>query len=189
MTTPELTAKDRLRKTALAARAAGGDQAALDRALSQALAEWRGAPLAGYWPIRGEADPRPAMAAHDGPVLLPVAVGPDRPLTFRLWRGEDLDPGPMGTRHPPATCPTARPRVLIVPLAGFDAAGHRIGYGGGFYDRTLQALRRDGPVLAIGLAYRVQALPLIPAGPHDERLDAIVTEDGILTPAHENPAA
>ncbi|RJK96633.1 5-formyltetrahydrofolate cyclo-ligase, partial [Paracoccus aestuarii] len=92
-----MTDKPALRAQALAARAAGGDAAALDRHLRAALAPHAGAALAGYWPIRDEADPRPAMRAHDGPLLLPVVTARDHPLTFRLWRGEPLEPGPLGT--------------------------------------------------------------------------------------------
>lgn len=184
-----MTDKPALRAQALAARAAGGDAAALDRHLRAALAPHAGAALAGYWPIRDEADPRPAMRAHDGPLLLPVVTARDHPLTFRLWRGEPLEPGPLGTAHPPARCPEGLPRVVIVPLAGYDAAGHRLGYGGGFYDRTLQALRARGPVTAIGLAFACQQVGAIPAGPHDQRLDLVVTDRGIVTPVAKNRPA
>ena len=111
--------KAALRAQALAARAAGGDGAALDRHLSAVLASHAGAVLAGYWPMRGEADPRPALAAHDGPVVLPVVTGPARPLVFRLWQGGALEPGPFGTAHPPESAPVLTPSVLIVPLAGW----------------------------------------------------------------------
>uniref|UniRef100_UPI0028A6915F 5-formyltetrahydrofolate cyclo-ligase n=1 Tax=Paracoccus sp. TaxID=267 RepID=UPI0028A6915F len=128
-----------------------------------------------------EADPRPAMAAHDGPVCLPVVTGPARPLEFRLHDGR-LEPGRFGTSHPPADSPVLRPEVLIVPLAGFDLAGHRLGYGGGFYDRTLDALRSMGPVTAIGLAYAVQEIRTIPAEETDQPLDLIVTDKGVIQP-------
>ena len=72
------------------------------------------------------------------------------------------------------------PSLLLVPLLAFDRHGHRLGYGGGFYDRTLTALRVKAPVRALGLAYAAQELPEIPAGPHDERLEAIVTENEII---------
>lgn len=171
--------KDALRKAALAARAAGGDDAALTRNLRQVLAGYRGKVLAGYWPMRDEADPRPAMAAHQGPVCLPVVIGAARPLVFRRYDGV-LEPGRFGTSHPPADAPELIPEVLIVPLAGFDRAGNRLGYGGGFYDRSLQALRRQGPVVAIGFAYGVQQIRAIPIEPTDESLDFIVTDQEIL---------
>lgn len=177
-----MTDKPALRAQALAARAAGGDDAALTRHLIAALAPFAGAVLAGYWPMRGEADPRPAMAAHDGPLVLPVVVGRARPLIFRRWLGGDLVPGSYGTSHPPDSAAQMSPDVLVVPLAGFDGRGNRLGYGGGFYDRTLELLRQSGPVTAIGLAYGVQRLPLIPAEPFDQPLDLIVTDLGPLTP-------
>lgn len=174
--------KAALRARALAARAAGGDGNALTRHLAAALAPHRGKVLAGYWPMRGEPDPRPAMAAHDGPVCLPVVPGKAVPLVFRRWRGEALVPGPFGTSHPGDSQPVMVPRVLIVPLAGFDGQGNRIGYGGGYYDRTLQLLRETGPVHAIGLAFAVQQLPQIPAEPFDQPLDLIVTDHGTIVP-------
>lgn len=174
--------KQRLRAQALEARAAGGDAAALDRHLIAALAPHAGKVVSGYWPMRGEADPRPAMAAHRGPVCLPVVPGPAQPLLFRTWQGEDLVPGPWGTLHPADSAPLAVPEVLIVPLAGFDAQGNRLGYGGGYYDRTLEFLRKSGPVTAIGLAFACQQLPAIPADPYDQPLDLIVTDTGALHP-------
>ncbi|WP_328288453.1 5-formyltetrahydrofolate cyclo-ligase [Paracoccus lichenicola] len=174
--------KAALRSRALAARAAGGDGDALTRHLAAALAPHRGKILAGYWPMRGEPDPRPAMAAHDGPVCLPVVPGKAVPLVFRRWDGEALVPGPFGTSHPPDSQPVLRPDVLIVPLAGFDRGGNRIGYGGGYYDRTLQLLRETGDATAIGLAFAVQELPAIPADPFDQPLDLIVTDRGLIRP-------
>lgn len=168
-----------LRREALAARRQGGDPAMLARHLAEVLAPHGAAVLAGYWPMRDEADPRPAMAAHPGPVCLPVVLGPARPLQFRRYDGR-LEGGSFGTSHPPAECPVLEPQVLIVPLAGFDRAGNRLGYGGGFYDRSLQALRAKAPVLAIGLAYAVQEIRAIPTEPTDESLDIIVTDQEIL---------
>lgn len=172
--------KAALRAQALAARAAGGDGAALEENLRRALAPHAGKMLAGYWPMRGEPDPRPALAAHDGPVCLPVVPGPAMPLLFRLWRGEALVAGPWGTSHPSDSSPVVRPAVVIVPLVGFDLRLHRLGYGGGFYDRTLEKLRKHAPVTAIGLAWAAQALPDIPAEPTDQPLDMIVTDKAIL---------
>ena len=174
-------AKDALRKAALAARGQGGDAAALSRHLIGVLAPYAGRVLAGYWPMRDEADPRPAMAAHDGPVCLPVVLGPARPLVFRRHDGR-LEPGGFGTSHPPADSPELRPEVLIVPLAGFDRAGNRLGYGGGFYDRTLAMLRAQGPAVAIGLAYGVQEIESIPVEVTDAPLDLIVTDRGVILP-------
>ncbi|GEK67369.1 5-formyltetrahydrofolate cyclo-ligase [Paracoccus denitrificans] len=176
--------KGGLRQAALSARAQGGDDAALTRHLIAALAPHRGKVLAGYWPMRGEADPRPAMAAHEGPVCLPVVTGPARPLEFRAYDGR-LEPGRFGTSHPPTDSPVLVPEVLIVPLAGFDRAGHRLGYGGGFYDRTLAGLRAQRPVAAIGLAYAVQEIRAIPAEATDQPLDLIITDRGVIMPQPE----
>ncbi len=173
--------KAELRRAALAARGQGGDAAALTRNLIAALAPHAGQTLAGYWPMRDEADPRPAMAAHDGPICLPVVTGPARPLVFRRFDGR-LEPGGFGTSHPPADSPELRPRVLIVPLAGFDRAGNRLGYGGGFYDRSLAELRALGPVTAIGFAYSVQEIDKIPVEPTDAPLDLIVTDREVIVP-------
>ena len=178
----DIDLKSALRKQALAARAAGGDDAAVTARLIAVLAPHAGKVLAGYWPMRDEADPRPAMAAHDGPVCLPVVTGPARPLLFRAHDGR-LEPGGFGTSHPPADSPELVPQVLIVPLAGFDRQGNRLGYGGGFYDRTLQKLRAAGPAIAIGLAYAVQEIRAIPAEPTDQPLDMIVTDQGLILPA------
>lgn len=172
--------KAALRAQALAARARGGDQSALDRRLAAALAPHAGRVLAGYWPMKGEPDPRPAMAAHDGPVCLPVVPGRAVPLIFRRWAGEPLARGPLGTSQPPDSLAEITPEVLIVPLVAFDGRLNRLGYGGGYYDRTLESLRRVGPVVAIGLAWDAQQLETIPAEPFDQPLDLIVTDSGTL---------
>lgn len=182
----DIDLKSGLRKQALATRLQGGDDAALTRNLSQLLAAYDGKVLSGYWPMRGEADPRPAMQRHGGPVCLPVVIGPAQPLLFRRYDGP-LEPGSYGTSHPPESAPVLEPQVLIVPLAGFDRAGHRLGYGGGFYDRTLHALREKGPVVAIGFAYAVQEIREIPAEKTDQILDFIVTDREILRLSPEKP--
>ncbi|MGG6497764.1 UNVERIFIED_CONTAM: 5-formyltetrahydrofolate cyclo-ligase, partial [Bacteroidetes bacterium 56_B9] len=84
----------------------------------------------------------PAMRAHGGPLCLPVVPGRAVPLVFRLWQGEALEPGPLGTSQPPDSLPEVRPEVLIVPLVAFDGRLNRLGYGGGYYDRTLELLRK-----------------------------------------------
>ena len=179
-----MTAKDSLRVAALAARAAdGGDNAAATARMIDVLATFCGKILSGYWPMRGEVDPLPAMAAHDGPLCLPVVPGRAMPLVFRAWRpGDPLDAGSFGIHHPPESAPVLVPQVLIVPLAAFDRSGQRIGYGGGYYDRTLAALRAAGPVTAIGLAFASQEIAAIPVGPFDQPLDMIVTDREIICP-------
>ena len=173
--------KAEARAAALTARADGGDQAALSDRLRAALAPYAGATLAGYWPMRGEADPLAAMAAHQGPLCLPVVTGRAVPLVFRRWDGGPLTPGPFGTSHPPETAPEVVPQVLIVPMLAFDARLNRLGYGGGYYDRTLAGLRAAGPVVAIGLAWAVQQVAELPVEPTDQPLDVMVTDRDVTT--------
>lgn len=138
--------------------------------------------FAGYWPTGEEADIRPLMTAlveRGHRVALPRVVGREAPLRFLRWRpGDALEPGYGGIAAPPADCEEILPGVVLVPLLAFDGAGRRLGYGGGFYDRTLAHLRRSGPLQAIGVAYAEQEMDSLPDGDHDERLDWIVTETG-----------
>lgn len=147
-----------------------------------ALRDWRppaGAVVSGFWPIGQEIDVRPLLVAlqergHE--VVLPVTPKRGNPLTFRLWvPGEPLDPEPFGTVRPRG--PERRPDFLLVPLLAFDRGGRRLGYGGGFYDRTLASLPS---AFALGCAYAAQEMPLVPAGPHDAMLDAVATERGVF---------
>ncbi|MCB1390818.1 MAG: 5-formyltetrahydrofolate cyclo-ligase [Rhodobacteraceae bacterium] len=173
------------RKAAFAARKAvfgTGRDAAAQAHLRAALAEYGAAPLSGYLPIRTEIDPTPAMAAHRGPVGVPVIPGAGMPLEFHLWTpGTPLVSGPFGAMVP-AEGVAMVPRVLIVPMLAFDARGFRLGYGGGFYDRTLEGLRAAGPVTAIGFAFAAQEVEEVPIEPTDQPLDLIVTEHGCLVP-------
>lgn len=146
--------------------------------LRAALEGYKDAPLAGYMPIRTEADPLPVMALHAGPVGVPVIQAPGQALVFHRWtKGCAMTPGPFGARVPTGGVAMV-PQVLIVPLLAFDARGYRLGYGGGFYDRTLAALRAAGPVLALGYAYGAQEVPEVPIDGYDQRLDGVVTENG-----------
>ena len=136
--------------------------------------------VSGYWPSRDEIDPRPLMAAlHRRGHLcaLPVIAGAAAPLVFRRWApGDALAAGGYDIPVPPEGAPALTPGLLLVPLLAFDRTGVRLGYGGGFYDRTLEALRAAGPVLAVGLAYAGQAVACVPCEASDQRLDWIVTE-------------
>ncbi len=169
------------RKTAFARRKAAfmagqGQSAAL---LADFLAAHSGQALAGYMPMRTEIDPLPAMAAHLGPVCVPVITGAGKPLRFREWTpGCKLIAGEFGALIPEGG-PWMEPDVLIVPLLAFDARGYRLGYGGGFYDRTLQALRVSGSRVAIGFAFAAQQVAAVPIDDFDQRLDAVVTEAGM----------
>ncbi len=177
-------AKSAARKSAAARRDAAATpdrQAALAAHLTIALAPHKGRPLSGYLPIRSEADPLPAMTAlsRHGPVGVPEVVGRGLPLRFRIWTPDTaLEEGPFGVMLPKASAGMV-PEVLIVPMLAFDASGFRLGYGGGFYDRTLAALRAAGPVTAIGLAFAAQEVDALPVEATDQPLDAIVTEDGL----------
>ncbi len=141
-----------------------------------------GAAVSGYWPGRSELDIRPLMTAleREGhPIGLPVVVGRGKPLLFRRWRpGLALEAKAFGLREPPAAAPEVVPQVLLVPFLAFDAEGYRIGYGAGYYDRTLAALRAKADVLAIGVGYAAQRVERLPRDGHDERLDWVVTEEG-----------
>ncbi len=100
-----------------------------------------------------------------------------QPLHFRAFQpGDALEKGPFGLSEPAAQSPEGRPAIVFAPLAAFDRRGVRLGYGGGIYDATLKTLRAAGPVTAIGLAYTLQECEAIPAEPHDQRLDFILTE-------------
>lgn len=176
--------KAELRHAALTARAAVHATARPGAAgkLSEWLAGWRGAPVAGYLPIRSEIDPRPAMAEASarGPVAVPVIASEAAPLRFALWEPEmALVPGPFGTLRP-ETPEFITPEIIIVPLVAFDRRGGRLGYGGGFYDRTLEALRASGPVHAAGFAYAAQEVEAVPLEPTDQPLDLIITERDVL---------
>lgn len=177
--------KTAARKAAFAARKlafAAGQGAACEH-LAAELARFGGAPISGYLPIRTEIDPRPAMACHPGPVGVPVIPGAAQPLIFRTWTPETkLIEGAFGAAIPEAGADIT-PRVLIVPLLAFDRRGFRLGYGGGFYDRTLELLRRHGPTTAIGFAFAAQEVDEVPIEPTDQPLDLIVTERGPIWPA------
>jgi 5-formyltetrahydrofolate cyclo-ligase len=139
--------------------------------------------ISGYLPIADEMDPLPAMRELAGAgwtLALPVVSGKGAALTFRQWRdGDPLEDGSLRTRHPLPNAPQLRPDVLLVPLLAFDARGQRMGWGGGFYDRTLQALRMEKEILALGVAYGGQRVDKVPSGPHDVPLDAVVTDAGV----------
>ena len=173
--------KSLAREAAFAARkaafAAGQGQAA--EILADYLAGQGGRVLSGYMPMRTEIDPLPAMAAHQGTVGVPVIIGKGLPLRFREWTpGARMVEGAFKALIPEEGA-WVEPEVLIVPLLAFDARGYRLGYGGGFYDRTLQGLRAKGPVLAVGFAFAAQEVADVPIDATDQRLDAMVTEKGV----------
>jgi 5-formyltetrahydrofolate cyclo-ligase len=143
--------------------------------------------VSGFMPFADEIDVMPLMARLAGEnwcTALPVVVGRDRPLVFRAWApGEPTVAGAWSIPVPPDSAPEVEPDVLLVPMLAFDGAGYRLGYGGGFYDRSLAALRAVRPVVAVGVAFAGQELAQVPRGPHDEPLDWILTENGPKRPA------
>lgn len=182
---PTERSKQELRAAALAKRDALSDK---QRAKSaQALAR-RGLPLeitrgivvSGYSPIRNEIDPTPLMlklAAQGARLALPVINARGKSLTFRAWSPSDrLMLGALGIPEPSPAAAEVDPDVMLVPLAAFDRAGHRIGYGAGHYDYTFAHLRKSKAVTGIGLAFAIQEIETVPALSHDVALDYVLTE-------------
>ena len=174
-------AKQDARQRAFAARAgcdpAWGEALAI-HAVSDLLPP-DGAAVAGFWPMPDEIDVRPlltALHARGHPVLLPETTKRGNPLIFRHWTpGAPMIAERFGTFRPDG--PVGVPQVLFMPLVAFDRAGRRLGYGGGYYDRTLAQLPG---ACAIGCAFAAQELEQVPAEDHDARLDAVVTERGVI---------
>ena len=185
------TQKTRARVQAKARRQdflqSGGVQAAAIDVLAHfPAARFRGALIGGIWPLPGEVDVRPLMQAlsEQGHGLsLPCTPRKGKPLTFREWApSEPLKAGPYGTREPYPAQAEAFPTVVLVPLLAFTMAGDRLGYGGGFYDRTLAALRayyqkNQTDIFACGVAFAAQEAAHIPTGEFDLPLDGILTEN------------
>ena len=143
--------------------------------------------IAGFWPLPGEFELRPAfapLAARGHTIALPRMQGEARPLTFHVHREDDpLLAGGFGVQEPSPEAPVVRPRVVLVPLLGFDRCGHRLGYGKGFYDRTLAGLHADDPdLLAIGIAFACQEVAVVPVHAGDHPLDSVVTEREVVRP-------
>lgn len=140
--------------------------------------------ISAYWPIQDEIDPVPLMqklmeSGH--PVALPVVHGLDAPLTFREWKhSTELTSSVYDTKIPPGTARALIPDILLIPMLGFDRHGNRLGYGQGYYDHTLDHLRAEKPVIAVGLAYAAQEFSQLPADPHDQKLDLVITENEVI---------
>ena len=185
VTLPTSRSKNDLRTAALAKRDALSSE---QRAAAAGAIAGRGLPfeitpgtvVSGYSPIRSEIDPIPLMgtlAAKGARLALPSITARGQSLAFRAWSpGDRLLLGPLGILEPSPAAAEINPDIVLVPLAAFDRAGHRIGYGAGHYDYTLAHLRKLKPITAIGLAFAVQKIKTIPALPHDVALDYVLTE-------------
>ncbi|WP_245215824.1 5-formyltetrahydrofolate cyclo-ligase [Pararoseomonas baculiformis] len=162
------------------ADAAGAGQALAAHVLRDAPPP-SGAVVAGFWPMGHEIDIRPLMRALEARghrLCLPRTPKRGLPLDFRAFAfGDELVKGPVGTRQPAEDAPPCVPDWLIVPLLAFDRAGRRLGYGGGYYDRTLAGLPGAG---TLGVAYACQEMDVVPSGPHDAPLGAVATEAGVM---------
>ena len=186
---PSGQSKSDLRAAALAAR----DALTLEQraAAAQAVAE-RGLPIeitrgmivSGYSPIRSEIDPAPlmrALAVEGAQLALPAVMARGKSLAFRAWSPSDrLMLGPLGILEPSPAAIELIPDIMLVPLAAFDRAGHRIGYGAGHYDYTLAHLRKLKHIIAVGLAFAAQEIEAVPALSHDVALDYVLTETEAL---------
>ena len=135
--------------------------------------------VSGFWPMGQEIDLRPLLNLlyeRGNKIALPVTPPKSQPLTFRLWHpGAMMLPEKFGTLRP--TGDVVTPDVLMIPLLAFDTAGRRLGYGGGYYDRTLAGLPGR---FRLGCGFAAQQVDDVPTGPHDIRMDAVATESGII---------
>jgi 5-formyltetrahydrofolate cyclo-ligase len=184
-----LDLQDRKKEARLAAAAAREAAHAESGAAAGAVLAGLGLPpgiagesVSGFLPYRSEIDLRPLLArlGREGmTTALPVVAAKGAPLIFRAWKaGDALIQGHWGIEIPSEQAAEILPDVLLAPMLAFDAAGYRLGYGGGFYDRTLEKLRKLKPVAAIGVAYSAQEIQEVPRGEHDQPLDWIMTEKG-----------
>ncbi len=133
-----------------------------------------------YYPLKDELDTWPlveALIEHGADIALPVVERKKQPLVFRRYApGDPLKTGAYDVSEPAADAPAVRPDIVVAPLLAFTREGGRLGYGGGYYDRTLEALRAEGPVIAVGYAYGLQEVDALPLTPLDQPLDWVVTE-------------
>ena len=183
------TAKAVLREAALERRQSLSSEIHAD---AKRLLAQRGLPIpitsesviAGYWPIRGELDPRPllvALAEQGATTALPSIAAQHAPLIFRAWReGDRVQRGALGISEPLPEAEPVQPTIVLVALSAFDRRGQRIGYGAGHYDRALGLLRLHSRIVAIGLAFATQEIDQVPAEPHDVALDFVLTEREII---------
>ena len=182
-TDPKRLLRERMkgeRRASAKARPDAGVHAAAN--FMRAIERPEGAIVSVYFPMRDELDTEPLVAAliEEGvTVALPVTKRKKAPLVFRAYApGDDLVDGAYGELVPAETASVVTPTILVIPLLAFTRAGGRLGYGGGYYDRTLEALRQTGAPLAVGYAFGAQEVDALPLSPLDQPLDWIVTERG-----------
>jgi 5-formyltetrahydrofolate cyclo-ligase len=188
---PTQSEKAQLRAAALALRDA---LPAAERAAAAAAIAGRAFPVpiaagmivAGFSPMKAKSEINPIpllrkLADAGARLALPAIAGRGLPLIMRAWKfGAPLAEGQWGIREPMPDAPEVAPDILIVPLACFDRHGHRIGYGAGYYDLTINALRAQKKVITIGIAYAAQEIPKVPATTRDARLDLVLTEREVI---------
>jgi len=183
-----VTRKAELRGEALTRRDALSPE---DRAQAAEAIAQRAFPLAvagmivsGFMPLKSEINPIPLMrklAEAGAKLALPAIVGRGKPLIMRAYAfGDELTRGQWGIREPKPEAAEVAPDILLVPLAAFDRAGHRIGYGAGYYDMTIAALRAKKKITAVGLAFAAQEISEVPFTPRDEALDLVLTEREVI---------
>ena len=191
LNSPDTTSeqKERQRNEVLARRDAlpAGERqagAAVIAARLFPIAVPRGAIVSGFMPMKSEINPLPLLkrlAAEGASLALPVVAGRGKPLIMRAWEfGSPLEAGVWGISQPKADAGEVDPGILIVPLAAFDRAGHRIGYGAGYYDMTINRLRGRKPVTALGIGFATQEISRVPATERDARLDFVLTEREVI---------
>jgi 5-formyltetrahydrofolate cyclo-ligase len=136
--------------------------------------------VSGFMPMKTEINPVPLLrklSDAGAQLALPAIAGRGKALIMRAWSFDaPLKSGQWGIREPMPEAPEVAPDIVIVPLAAFDRAGHRIGYGAGYYDMTINALRAKKKVIAIGIAFAAQEISRVPATERDARLDLVLTE-------------
>ena len=181
--------KAALRKSALARRDAlpAGERQHAAAAIAERpfpLPVPSGAIVSGFFPLKSEINPLLLMrklADAGARLALPAVAGRGKPLVMRAYAfGQELNSGVWGIREPRDDAPEVDPDILIVPLAAFDRRGNRIGYGAGYYDMTINALRSRKPVAAVGIAYAAQEVPTVPVTERDAALDLVLTEREVI---------
>jgi 5-formyltetrahydrofolate cyclo-ligase len=143
-----------------------------------------GAVVSGFMPIKSEINPLPLLRRYadaGARLALPAIAGRGKPLSMRAWAvGEKLFAGQWGIREPDISAAAVDPDIMLVPLAAFDRRGYRLGYGAGYYDMTITAIRARKPVIAVGIAYAVQEFAEVPISSHDAKLDLVLTEREVI---------